>query len=380
MRKKLRERYVLLLAFGTVVVMILCISAACSDMRPPSDVAASALPSYSQQAAYAVRTLQQWYLPNSGLYQKPTDWWNSANAITALVDYSRVTHTTQYLHVVANTFDRANASYGTKKFINDSNDDEGWWAVAWIDAYDLTKRPDYLTMVQTIVADLTTQWDTATCGGGVWWSKDLQHSAYKNAITNELFLEIAASLANRVNDRERKKYYLEWAQKEWKWFNASGMINSDNMVNDGLNADNPKACINNRQTTWTYNQGVILGGLTELYNADHDSALLPKADLIAHAAMTHLVTPAGILEDASLHGPDVPQFKGIFMRNLARLHRVSPHAQYRTFADTNARSIWSKDQGPGYKFGAFWQGPFDSGDATRQTAALDALLAAAEMQ
>jgi predicted alpha-1,6-mannanase (GH76 family) len=195
-----------------------------------------------------------------------------------------------------------------------------------------------------------------------------------------LFLEIAASLANRVTDPEQKKYYLVWAQREWKWFNASGMINSDNMINDGLNATNPKACTNNKQATWTYNQGVILGGLAELYNADHDSVLLSKADLIARATMTHLVTPTGILEDHPVHGPDIPQFKGIFMRNLARLNRVAPSAQYKMFADTNARSIWSKDQGSNYQFGASWQGPFDSGDATRQTAVLDAFLAAAEMQ
>jgi hypothetical protein len=30
------------------------------------------------------------------------------------------------------------------------------------------------------------------------------------------------------------------------------------MINDGLNATNPAGCTNNKQTTWTYNQGVIL--------------------------------------------------------------------------------------------------------------------------
>ena len=50
--------------------------------------------------------------------------------------------------------------------------------MAWIDAYDLTRIPGYLAMAQTIFADMTTQWDTTTCGSGVWWSKDLKHSAY----------------------------------------------------------------------------------------------------------------------------------------------------------------------------------------------------------
>jgi predicted alpha-1,6-mannanase (GH76 family) len=214
----------------------------------------------------------------------------------------------------------------------------------------------------------------------VWWSKDLKHSAYKNAITNELFLAIAASLANRATDPARKAEYLSWALKEWRWFSDSGMINTENMINDGLNATNPAACTNNRQTTWTYNQGVILGGLVELYNADHDPALLHRAKMIASAAMTHLVTAKGVLEEPPGGGPDLPQFKGVFMRNLVLLNRVAPNAQYKLFADTNADSIWSKAQGANYEFGASWQGPFDSGDGTRQTSALDALITAVEMQ
>jgi predicted alpha-1,6-mannanase (GH76 family) len=347
-----------------------------------SSVSATSPPSNLQKATYGVQTLQSWCNQTSGLYQTPTGWWNSANAITVLVDYSRASNTTQYLTSVANTFNNANKANGSTNFITSSNDDEGWWALAWIDAYDLTKTQSYLAMSQTIFADMTTQWDTTTCGGGVWWSKDLKNSAYKNAITNELFLTIAAALANRVTDTTQKAQYLAWAQKEWQWFKASGMINSQNTINDGLNATNPQACTNNNQTTWTYNQGVILGGLVELYNADRDPALLPEAQAIASAAMTNLVTAAGVLHEPILSGPDGPQFKGIFIRNLEKLNTASPNARYKTFIDTNANSIWQNDRAccSNYEFGAQWEGPFDSGDGTRQTSALDALIAAVETQ
>jgi predicted alpha-1,6-mannanase (GH76 family) len=335
---------------------------------------------YAERASLGVRALQGWYVEKTGLYRKPTDWWNSANAITVLVDYSRATHSTEYLSAVENTLNRANKAYGTTNFVNDSNDDEGWWAMVWIDAYDLTRRPEYLEMAEKIFADMTTQWETGTCGGGVWWSKDLEHSSYKNAITNELFLEIAASLANRVTDEARRARYLDWAEKEWQWFKASGMINQDGLVNDGLNATDAKACRNNKQTTWTYNQGVILGGLVELEKADHDPALLAEAEAIAKAAMTRLVTTQGVLEEPPGGGPDLPQFKGIFMRNLARLHEAAPRAEYKAFAETNAVSIWRNDQGARHQFGVRWEGPFDGGDGTRQTSALDALIAALAMR
>ncbi len=344
-------------------------SSASSSASTPS----SAPPSYSQQATYGVQTLQQWYVQSSGLYAAPSGWWNAANAMTVLANYSRVTASTQYLPAIANTFTQAQTAH--PNFLNLYDDDEGWWALAWIDAYDLTDNPAYLAMAETIFADISTEWDTTTCGGGVWWKKPAD---YKNAIANELFLAVAASLANRTTGTASASY-LAWAQKEWTWFKASGMINSQNLVNDGLTSTNPTACVNNGRTTWTYNQGVILGGLVELYKADQDPTLLPQAESIANAAIANL-TVNGILVDPSVSGGDAPQFKGVFVRNLMALYVAAPNPQFKTFVDANANSIWTNDQGPTYQFGALWQGPFDSADATRQTSALDTLVAAASMQ
>ena len=335
-------------------------------------------PSYSQQAAYGVQALQGWYSQSSGLYASPSGWWNAANAITVLANYSRVTNSTQYLPAIANTFNNANAAHGSTNFINNYDDDEGWWALAWIDAYDLTGNQAYLTMAETIFADIASEWDTTTCGGGVWWKKTSGGGTYKNAIANELFLTVAAALANRTKAAQQAQY-LAWAQREWLWFKASGMINSKNLVNDGLTSINPNACTNNGATTWSYNQGVILGGLVELYKADQDPTLLPQAQAIATATVTNL-TVNGILADPTVSGGDAPQFKGVFARNLMALYAAAPNPQYQAFIDANAKSIWSSDRGADYQFGAAWQGPFDSGDATRQSSALDVLIAAAAMQ
>lgn len=357
------------------------IACACGN---PSTVTGAANPlpaptTYVEKAGFGVQTMQQWYTQSSGLYASPTGWWNSANAITVLVNYSRVANTSAYLNVISNTFNNASKAAGTANFINDYDDDEGWWAMAWIDAYDLTGTPAYLSMGQTIFADIATQWNTTTCGGGVWWNKR-NGGTYKNAIANELFLEVAASLANRVSDPAQKAQYQAWAEKEWQWFKGSGMINSKNLVNDGLNSTNPNACTNNNRKTWSYNQGVILGGLVELYKADKDSTLLPTAQAIASATIANLTNSAGILVDSSVTGSDAPQFKGVFLRNLMALYIAAPDPKYKTFADANADSIWTNDMGTNYQFGASWQGPFDSGDATRQSSALEALIAAAAMQ
>ncbi len=331
--------------------------------------------SYLQDATEAVQTLQMWYTPSTGLYQT-TGWWNSANAITVLVDYARASNSTQYNTVFANTFRAAQTT--NPAFLNKFYDDEGWWALAWIDAYDLTRNKNYLSMAESIFTDMANSWDD-TCGGGIWWSKDKN---YKNAIANELFLSVAAHLSNRASESMRTQY-LDWGKKEWKWFHASGMINSENLVNDGLEKGREKSaevnCTNNGRTTWTYNQGVVLGGLAELSVANHDTTLSAAATKIAAAAITRLVDDNGILHDPCEPkcGADGVQFKGIFIRNLVLLNKTHPQESFASFVERNADALWKDAQGPNFQLGERWSGPFLSGNAASQASASDALIGAA---
>ena len=318
-----------------------------------------------QQAQQIVARLQQWYNPDTGLW-KTTGWWNSANALTVIVDYSRATSTNQFADVLDHSFHQHTAP----NFLNQYYDDEGWWALAWIDAYDLTHNPDYLRMSGTIFDDMSKGWDDH-CGGGIWWSKE-RH--YKNAIANELFLSVAAHLANRAQTKQEKALYKSWAEREWAWFRNSSMIRDDNQINDGLDDH----CKNNQKTVWTYNQGVILGGLTELSQLHDKKDSLQRANLIADAAITHLTDATGTLHDAcepNCGGGDVPQFKGIFVRNLSALQHRSPHQQYADFIQANAKSILAR-QDADHVIGLDWSTPTTKATAATQASALDAIVAA----
>lgn len=320
-----------------------------------------------------IARLQAWYDPATGQY-RTTGWWNSANAATALADYARVAETHEYDAVLAQTFTAAQKT--SAGFLNDYYDDEGWWALAWIDAYDLTGEGRYLAMADSIFADMAKGWDE-TCGGGIWWSKERK---YKNAIANELFLSVAAQLARRAKDSSESASYRTWAQREWEWFARSGMINDEHLVNDGLDAQ----CKNNHQTTWTYNQGVILGGLAELNRTTHDAAQLAAAQAIAHAALTSaaLVDKSGILHDSCEPdcGGDGTQFKGIFVRNLALLDEVAPATEYETFVRTNAASIRTGMTAPEFGIGVRWAAPYGTVNASTQSSGLDALVAEKRMR
>jgi hypothetical protein len=82
-------------------------------------------------------------------------------------------------------------------------------------------------------------------------------------------------------------------------------------------------------TTWSYNQGVILGGLVEMFNITGNSSYLLLAINVSSSAMRALVDKDGVFSEVcdggQPHSPpcvlndDARIFKGIFVRYLARL-------------------------------------------------------------
>ncbi|KAF1959994.1 Six-hairpin glycosidase [Byssothecium circinans] len=372
------------------------------------------------EAAY--RTLQKWYNSATGIWVPSTGWWNSANCLTTITNLASVDSglKSEITGMISNTYAQAQKynsqsvkimgaeddpylmqtyytdqwppvpqsfidQHGELKaqantgFLNDYYDDEGWWALAWIGAYDLTRASTYLTQAQTIFNDMNAVFGKTNCStntggkGGIWWDKP---HTYVNAIPNELFLAVAASLANRVSSSNVP--YLSIAKEQWAWFQGSGMITADNAINDGLDQ---KTCKNNGGTVWTYNQGVILGALVELSKATGDTALIQKARNIADTAITKLA-PGGILREpcegsANGCGADGSQFKGIFMRNLGILNKASPQDRYKNFLKSNADSIWRNDRNDMNELSLKWAGPFVTpANASTQSSALDSLVAA----
>ncbi|MDE3067578.1 MAG: glycoside hydrolase family 76 protein [Verrucomicrobiota bacterium] len=321
---------------------------------------------FNANTATAVLALQRWYDTTNGLWNT-TGWWNSANCVDALEDDIAANDDTNYLATLQNTFSLNSGGH----FLNYYYDDEGWWANAWIRAYDLTGNAAYLNMAKTMFADLTNGWD-GHCNGGLWWSKA---RTYKNAIPNELFLLTAIRLHQRTPGDGGPGTYFYWATNEWAWFRASGMINGFNLINDGLTSN----CLNNGETTWTYNQGVILGGLTDLYKATGNANYLSQAEAIANASISHLVSGNGVLQEpCDCGGGDVPEFKGIFIRNLAYLYDEDHRPAYFNFLFNNAHAVWFSDRNSSNQLGMLWTGPFDAADAARQSSAIMPLSVVAE--
>lgn len=331
------------------------------------------------QATVCLETLQGWYNEDTG-YWKTTSWWNAANALTAIIDYTELTGSDEFRRVIDHTFETCKEfevempdpadNWICRNFINDYYDDEGWWILAWIAAYDLTAESKYLDMAKITFADMCLGWDSV-CQGGIYWKKP---NIGKSAIQNELFLLCAARLHQRSPDEALGISYYDWAQRTWQWFDQSGMINDQYLVDNGLNKD----CEVNRGRNYTYNQGVILSALAEWGDITQNPELLALATRIADAAIQNLVDLNGILQEPGepdLNG-DGTQFKGIFMRHLGYLYTLTEKPEYKDFILKNTTSLWQHARNEEDAFGAIWSGPFDQADASRQSSALDAFNAA----
>ena len=325
-------------------------------MAPAKPAGAATTP-----AASAIATLMQSYNSGTGLIGSD-GWWQSAVALSTVMTYEQATGDSSYDYAISAAFNDNQSG----NFENDYLDDTGWWALVWIQAYDITGNAAYLQMAQTDATYMHSYWDS-TCGGGVWWSTA---KTSKNAIENELFLEVTAELHNRIPGDTT---YLGWADTEWSWFSGSGMINGSHLVNDGITS----SCQNNGETTWTYNQGVILAGLAALYKADGDSTLLTSAQAIADAATSGLTVNGVLVEPCEPNcGADGPSFKGIFVRDLQAFAATADTTAYNTFTQAQAASIEASDTNSAGQIGLDWTGPIQGLTASAEASGAQALVAA----
>lgn len=339
-------------------------------------------PTALARARVAADVLMGSYDPDKAWF--PSSWWNSAVALQTIGDYMQRTGDRRYLGQLDNTFEKDKGVFPAGvlsgdpllgNFTSRAIDDSEWWGLTWLQAYDLTHDPKYLDMAVTIANYVYGYWDTSTCGGGVWWDAE---RTYKNAITNGLWVRLTAELHNRIPG---DTLWLSRSRTAWQWFQGSGMINADGLVNDGLT----NACTNNGQNVWTYNQGLAIGGGLELWRATKDPAILATVKRLADAS----IGPGGLVTDGTLTetcdaddqtcDDNGKQFKGIFMRYWTDLVDTTHDSRYADFLERQAETVWNRDRDAANRLGTRWAGATNDDhpnvfDWRTQASALSALI------
>jgi predicted alpha-1,6-mannanase (GH76 family) len=329
--------------------------------------------------------------------------WEDACTVELIVDYYVASGDPTFLPI-ANGYRDFDALdlFGGDGSINTYNDDKLWWALAFIQIYEkLGHDPSYLGKAESVFQEVCGQWNVDTgCGGGV---TQTVNGDYENTVTNALLFQTAAKLyfddpddgggtgsvtknplgcaaalpltdysgplavdasAGAALPRQFQNDYLGWALAEYEWFlrpSAPGQSLIDTPalaggpIVDGLDPPSQKCAPTGDR--WTYNSGPIIGALFDLSNVPADrlpdppEKMLERAWAIADAAMTFFGggNDAGILQERDNptcgESNNCPEFRGIFMRYLARLaYGSAPSPMTKraaAFIATNADAIWS---------------------------------------
>jgi predicted alpha-1,6-mannanase (GH76 family) len=304
------------------------------------------------------------------------NWWWSANAVTTLLGTMSTTGGCNHWDEIQRAFNRGG-------FRNNFNDDTEWWALAWMDAYHIgrdqcavgdPKNSQYLQMAIELFDQVDRTWDSTICSGGIPWQ--VGDNTYKNTISNELHLKLAAGLYVYTRDAR----FLSSAVRQWTWMQPRLRRDNRSAIMDDFGACGPGAVIKNiSNATFTYNQGVILGGLVNLALATGDTTYLQTAETYANdgirAFTRGCVVPNICIfhEDCELtnscsrnqhptQGDDADLFKGIFLRNLRELLVLNTYFgratyNWRSFLTDQRSSIIARDRSAWADFGFNWAGP-----------------------
>lgn len=280
---------------------------------------------WAHQAAKASDALQTYYWnEGTSLYeichpavlgQTQFHYWWQAHALDALVDAFERTGDTVYLSRANQLFQGVLKRNGNT-ITNHYYDDMQWMALALLRLYDHTRLELYLDTVQTLWQDIQRGWNTI-CGGGIAWRKT--QPDYKNTPANAP----AVILGVRLYQRFSNKHYLEFALKIYTWLQENLVDPDTGLVWDGMNRLGDGGI--DKDWTFTYCQGVVIGAGLELYHATKEQGYLEQVRRTADVALKCLCDPRGTLPDEG--GGDGGLFKGIMVRYLTLLLVENPWPQ-----------------------------------------------------
>ena len=172
----------------------------------------------------------------------------------------------------------------------------GAYAKSFLGQADTARFAHRAHIFYNIVQD---KFNDSLCGGGITWNPTL--APYKNAITNELFISSSIAMYlyypgdNDTNPYPSSEYLnatnitlptlpmleahdgslLAAAIEAYAWFKTHNFTNAQGLIVDGFHiSKNQTTCDDRNEMVYTYNQGVLLSGLRQLWEATGDTIYL----------------------------------------------------------------------------------------------------------
>jgi Glycosyl hydrolase family 76 len=186
-------------------------------------------------------------------------------------------------------------------------DDNDWIGIELVRHYERTHNAGALGYAEGIMAFEMAGYSTdpeLACPGGIPFSNDSENTD-RNTITTAPAAELGAQLYKITGDPQ----YLQFAETAYDWVRLC-LLQPNNLYADHIR---PHGVIGS--AFWSYNQGVMIGAGTLLYQATGNSAYLFQARQTAQAALAYF-TPRRLSEEN-------PFFPSVYFRNLLYLDSVT---------------------------------------------------------
>jgi mannan endo-1,6-alpha-mannosidase len=163
---------------------------------------------------------------------------------------------------------------------DEGNDDQVFWAFAAVTAAELKFPPptqgfpSWIGMGQAVFQTQVERWDPQNCGGGLRWQIQPTSTGYtyKNVASNGGFFQLAARLGRYTGNET----YIKWAEKTWDWIETTSLLDPNTpqgtRVYDGTGIESNCKKANEQQ--FSYNYGILIGGLAYMYNHTEDAKWL----------------------------------------------------------------------------------------------------------
>lgn len=276
-----------------------------------------------------------------------------------------------------------------------SFDDMAWYGLAYARIHEVLNFDQFLQTSQDIFNWCWQMgWDTTgTCHGGFWFDTSMQS---KQTITNAQLLMLSAKLYRLTNNTDYKKKMIQI----YEYIIKNELINTTSyMVSDGA-TDN---CTAADEYFPTYNAGVLIGAMSEMYKVTNITSYLELGYKLANGMFENYCNADGILIEPCEPNcdDDALMYKGLFVRNLRYLIDVLTDSEKKEYligwiniqVESNLKynmcfkqpisecNITFKDGPPyfnksGPVFSQDWRGPFTVGNPMQQTSVLDLLISA----
>ena len=232
-------------------------------------------------------------------------------------------------------FDKTRTPYGYQAYpskfevVDRYYDDNGLVGIDYIDSYNLTKNPQYLSKAKDVMTFIESGW-TDDFGGGVSWLEGVRDQ--KPACSNGK----ATVLALKIYQASGEEKYLHYGMKSYNWMLAALRDDSLNIIwNSLLISENNKSIV--QKHAYTYNTGTMIQAAVRLYKITDNIKYLEDAQALAEGSYRYYFD---YTEKGIPYVKDMPWFTLVLFRGYHELYEIDNNAKYVNAVIERADWVW----------------------------------------